>query len=101
MDAGVGGFIFSAALTSSAARRRALADGGSSSPSLRLAGLRLLPVAGLGLLRLLAVKLLNYQEHVTEYGTHWNFFFTLTAGRTAENGKEEGSTCSSFSRQRA
>lgn len=31
----------------------------------------------LGLFRLLTVYLLSYQHHVTEYGVHANFFFTL------------------------
>ncbi|KPM03121.1 hypothetical protein QR98_0015510 [Sarcoptes scabiei] len=31
----------------------------------------------LGMIRLLSIKLLNYQEIISEYGIHWNFFFTL------------------------
>ncbi|MDB4430367.1 hypothetical protein N9140_00240 [bacterium] len=36
-----------------------------------------LPLFTIGFIRLVTNKGLEYQEHVSEYGVHWNFFFTL------------------------
>jgi phosphatidylinositol glycan class W len=77
MDVGVGSFI---------------AINGGFSPESRLGGsdpknkafllfkktfYSTIPLIVLGFQRLIAVKSLEYHEHITEYGLHWNFFFTL------------------------
>ncbi|EJT78937.1 GPI-anchored wall transfer protein 1 [Gaeumannomyces tritici R3-111a-1] len=88
MDMGVGSFVYSGGLV--AARpvlKEQLAGGGRggsrTTTTTPLAQRMLwsvrhsLPLFALGVVRLLSVKGLDYAEHVTEYGVHWNFFFTL------------------------
>jgi phosphatidylinositol glycan class W len=80
MDMGVGAIVFASGLVSRPAAqeqlgrlplaRRAAQGARSSAPALAL-----------GLARLAATRALGYQEHVGEYGAHWNFF--LTAGLVA------------------
>ncbi|CAI4061128.1 hypothetical protein N7582_001804 [Saccharomyces uvarum] len=79
MDLGVGSFVFSNGIVSSRAllRNSSLKD----KPSFVRNVYNALKSGGallfLGLMRLYFVKNLEYQEHVTEYGVHWNFFITL------------------------
>lgn len=80
MDLGVGSFVFSNGLVSSRVLLKQKSDP-STRPSVvkrMLSALRSgAALLILGLLRLYFVKNLEYQEHVTEYGVHWNFFMTL------------------------
>jgi phosphatidylinositol glycan class W len=78
MDLGVGSFVFAAGIV---AARQVIKQGSSKPPGLfsrlRSAGRHSLPLVVLGFIRLWTVKGLDYAEHVSEYGVHWNFFFTL------------------------
>ncbi|KAF2758745.1 GPI-anchored wall transfer protein 1 [Pseudovirgaria hyperparasitica] len=79
MDMGVGSFVFTAGTVSVRSSLKESASG-KMQPFLRrfAASLRhSLPLLVLGLIRLYSVKGLDYAEHVSEYGVHWNFFFTL------------------------
>ncbi|KAL1898552.1 Glucosaminyl phosphatidylinositol (GlcN-PI) nositol acylation protein [Sporothrix stenoceras] len=85
MDMGVGSFVFSAGVVAARSvlkeQQQVLAGNGKAVPSLArrlLTSLRhSLPLLALGIVRLLSVKGLDYAEHTSEYGVHWNFFFTL------------------------
>lgn len=79
MDIGVGAFVFSAGVVAARPVLKERAEGRGSPLSRRLVySMRhSLPLLVLGVIRLLSVKGLDYAEHVTEYGVHWNFFFTL------------------------
>ncbi|BGP53548.1 hypothetical protein JCM8202_001502 [Rhodotorula sphaerocarpa] len=95
MDLGVGSFVFSLGLVSALPLLRQalmLPPTGATVPSTGrdkaplqpstigtiLTSLRKsLPVIALGMVRVVMVKGVEYPEHVTEYGVHWNFFFTL------------------------
>lgn len=79
MDIGVGSFVFAAGLVAARGILKEKLTGRHSSLSARLStSMRhSAPLLILGLIRLWSVKGLDYAEHVTEYGVHWNFFFTL------------------------
>ncbi|OCL12093.1 GPI-anchored wall transfer protein 1, partial [Glonium stellatum] len=79
MDMGVGSFVFSAGVVSARSVWKDQLKKKLTPLSTRLAVSvkHSLPLLVLGLIRLYSVKGLDYAEHVTEYGVHWNFFFTL------------------------
>lgn len=87
MDLGVGSFVFSMGLvncrnllkekfqfnSSSSNNNKLINYFKSILNSTKIA----FPILTLGFIRLISVKSVEYHEHVTEYGYHWNFFFTL------------------------
>ncbi|RSM07736.1 GPI-anchored wall transfer protein 1 [Fusarium oligoseptatum] len=83
MDLGVGSFVFSGGLVAARPVLREKAVGrttGRATPLIHriIYSMRhSIPLLVLGVIRMLSVKGLDYAEHVTEYGVHWNFFFTL------------------------
>lgn len=79
MDLGVGSFVFSYGLFSSRPVILNKFNGKQFSFAKMLwKSVRdSFPLLVLGLIRFISVKSVDYQEHVTEYGVHWNFFFTL------------------------
>ncbi|XP_037125877.1 phosphatidylinositol-glycan biosynthesis class W protein isoform X1 [Syngnathus acus] len=75
MDFGVGTFIFANGLVCPEARGKTVY--GSKMKHIGKQLLSTWPLIFLGAARLIAVKMSDYHEHVTEYGVHWNFFFTV------------------------
>ncbi|KAG0049894.1 Glucosaminyl phosphatidylinositol (GlcN-PI) nositol acylation protein [Gryganskiella cystojenkinii] len=75
MDLGVGSFVFSSGVVS--ARGYLKKETMPFLQQMKLALRTSIPLLILGLGRYISTKGVDYQEHVTEYGMHWNFFFTL------------------------
>lgn len=75
MDAGVGSFVFSSGVV---AARAYINQNNQSVFQQMIKSIRsAFPILALGFARLWLTKSVNYQEHNSEYGLHWNFFFTL------------------------
>ncbi|KAL7471457.1 hypothetical protein ACHAXS_011738 [Conticribra weissflogii] len=85
MDLGAASFIIIAGWTSSSSSisrysfpsSRGVKETSAHQKSIRKLLKKCTPLLILGLIRLATNKGLEYQEHVSEYGVHWNFFFTL------------------------
>ena len=77
MDLGVGSFVFAAGVVSARELFKAKSDAPVFPLRLIYSFRHSIPLLILGTIRFLSVKGVDYAEHVTEYGVHWNFFFTL------------------------
>lgn len=74
MDLGASSFIISSGLVASFPTK--------TKTNRAITTTTILPLLVLGLLRIITNKSADYPEHVSEYGIHWNFFFTLAVTRT-------------------
>lgn len=79
MDLGVGSFVFSAGVVSARPIIRDRLAGNTSSIGSRflMSTRHSLSLILLGLIRMYGVRGMDLAEHTTEFGVHWNFFFTL------------------------
>ena len=82
MDVGVGSFIIANALVCQDARKTT-GSNLSFMKAVRKELRAVLVLIALGFVRFAAVKSTDYQEHVSEYGVHWNFFLTLACVRVS------------------
>ncbi|XP_033027578.1 phosphatidylinositol-glycan biosynthesis class W protein [Lacerta agilis] len=82
MDFGVGSFVFGNAVVCPEVR---LKPGMAQHKVSYLARqfFAVWPLLLLGFGRVMSIKAIDYYEHVSEYGVHWNFFFTLAVVRMA------------------
>ena len=90
MDAGVGSIVVATAFACGMKEAAAVGSSSSIPPNDNCSSqrgrrrrdiYRFIALAGLGISRPLITFVLNYQQHVGEYGVHWNFFVTLAALR--------------------
>uniref|UniRef100_UPI00358DF950 phosphatidylinositol-glycan biosynthesis class W protein n=1 Tax=Myxine glutinosa TaxID=7769 RepID=UPI00358DF950 len=79
MDLGTGCFVLANALTAPEAREMRTSMAAHWFLKKQVVSTSVL--VGLGMGRLVATEITGYHGHVTEYGIHWNFFFTLAVIR--------------------
>lgn len=83
MDVGVGAYVMCNAIVSPATKETYLGHRTflDKCNAIFKALLTTLPLLVLGVIRFLSLKVVDYHEHVSEYGVHWNFFLTLAVVR--------------------
>ena len=81
MDVGVGSYMMCHGMVSSEARSNQTGNHNRLGyfQSILMCLKKVLPYIVIGLLRLTTINATDYQQHVSEYGIHWNFFFTIAA----------------------
>ena len=77
MDLGAGSFVVAAGLVTKRQSNTTTTVPQQQSTAWRRLLWRVGPLLLMGGIRLATTKGLEYQEHVSEYGVHWNFFLTL------------------------
>lgn len=79
MDTGVGLFVFSNALTDVLGNTKLTQP--LSAERFKALFKNTYVLFALGTVRFFFIKEIDYQEHTSEYGVHWNFFITLAVTR--------------------
>lgn len=75
MDTGVGLYVYSNAIISREIKQ--IGQRNLDRNKIKSLLINNSPLLALGLMRFFVIKELDYQQHVSEYGVHWNFFLTL------------------------
>lgn len=76
MDTGVGLYVYGNGIVAPELFKNA-ADIRLSRKKIKSTLMASLPLIVLGVTRFFVINELDYQQHVSEYGVHWNFFLTL------------------------
>lgn len=75
MDTGVGLFVYSNAIIANEIKQ--IGQENAKKIAIKKLLMQNVPLLALGLMRFFVINELDYQQHVSEYGVHWNFFLTL------------------------
>ncbi|KTW32284.1 glucosaminyl-phosphotidylinositol O-acyltransferase [Pneumocystis jirovecii RU7] len=77
MDLGVGFFVFSFGVVTIKNIKNKYSSKVSFIKKMKISLKQSYMFFVIGFIRILIIKICDYPEHVSEYGVHWNFFFTL------------------------